>query len=137
MARKKIDESFFEAKYIDIEIKYPFCYKTKETKDGINYFRYLEDGRFENIKISEKSCAYIFGCRANSIEELLADDGFYFKVLSNLNDVIENNEFENAYKLYLIEIEKYLSASKYLSREVNKIINEKINEEIIEDEPPF
>ena len=118
---KKIEiDNVFLDKYQDLEIKYPFCYKTK---NGKNFFRYLEDGRYEFICLEEKRATLSFGSRANSIGNLLNEDGFYFKVLANLNEVITNEDFEFQRALFTKEYEKYLSAEKYLSNEVQKIID--------------
>ncbi|HMT03330.1 MAG TPA: hypothetical protein PKD00_08510 [Burkholderiales bacterium] len=117
-----IDEAFFD-RYENIEIKYPFCYKTK---NGKNFFRYLEDGRYEFICLEDKKSTLSFGSRANSIGTLLNENGFYFKILANLNEVITNEDFEFQISLFTKEYEKYLSANKYLSAEVqSKIEKEK------------
>ena len=119
--RSVIDDAFLD-KYVDIKIEYPFCYETPNRK---NFFRYLEDGRYEYVCLEEKKATLGFGSRANSIGTLIDEDGFYFKVLANLNTVITNEEFELRRDLFSIEYTKYLDGSKYLSMEVQKEIDKK------------
>lgn len=125
MGKRKVDDSFLD-KYKDIKIEYPFCYKSKI---GKNFFRYMPDGRYEYICLEEKKSTLSFGCRSNSINHLLEEDDFYFKILANLNEVITNEEFEFQRKLYSAEYEKYLEGVKYISLGVEKIIKEKEKEE--------
>lgn len=125
MGSRKVDKSFLEV-YKDLEISYPFCYKSK---NGKNFFRYLEDGRYEYLCLEDKKSTLSFGCRSNSIDHLLEEKDFYFKVIANLNEVITNEEFEFQRKLFSAEYEKYLSGMKYISMGVEKIIREKQKEE--------
>lgn len=128
---KKVDKAFFEAekngqKYKDIVIIYPFCYVTD---NGKNYFRYLEDGRYEYLSFENSNCTFSFGCRAASIESLMADDQFYFKVLANQNTIISLEEFEFRRSLVMAEYDKYLKGDKYLSFAVENLIKQKELEE--------
>lgn len=130
MAKKSIDDDDFLNKYIEIEIKYPFCYKTKDDK---NYFRYLEDGRFEHICLEEKRHCLTFGNYSNSIERLNNDKDFWFKVLGNLNLLIDNEEFEFARELLMSVYKKYLNGDQFIAFEVERIIKlkEKREKEIV------
>lgn len=118
MAKRKPDEAFL-ALYEDIKIVYPFCYMTPNQK---NFFRYLEDGRYEYLCFENNRVTFSFGARAQSIESLLSDDEFYFKVLHSINTIITNEEFEFRRNLYTVEYNKYLEGDKYLAREVEKIL---------------
>lgn len=119
MGKRKVDDGFFDAGYNDIVITYPFCYKSKDNK---NFFRYLEDGRYEFICMDKYNITMSFGSRAGKIDSLIEENDFYFKVLANLNEVISNEDFEFQRELYKKEYEKYLNGDKYLSREVEKFI---------------
>jgi len=143
MSKRKVDEAFHQAGYKDYEIVYPFCYKTK---NGINFFRYLEDGRYEFICMDKYATTMSFGSRAGTIEALLEEKDFYFKVIANLNEVISNEDFEFQRALYLSEYNKYLLGDKYLAGEVDRLLKskpkivEQIEGDIItsnDEEPPF
>lgn len=118
--RRELDAAFLST-YVDVKIEYPFCYKTKG-KTEQNYFRYLEDGRYEYICISEKKMHMSFGTRVDSIQGLMDDDTFYFKTLHNREEVITNEDFEFARSQYYNNYKLYLSGDKYLSREVEDMI---------------
>jgi hypothetical protein len=118
---RNIDQAFLDV-YMDIKIKYPFCYKDKSNR---NYFRYLEDGRYEYICLEPYKATLSFGSRAGSIDYLLEEDGFYFKILANLNEVITNEEFEIRREEYLKEYDKYLAGDKYINAQVKDIIRRK------------
>ena len=122
MAKVRNIDSAFLAVYQDVKIEYPFCYKTRK---GDNYFRYLEDGRYEYICLESYKATLSFGSRAGSIDVLIAEDGFFFKVLANLNEVITNEEFETKREEYLKEYDKYLAGDKYISASVKDIIKRK------------
>lgn len=119
MAKRKVDEAFLNL-YEDIKVVYPFCYVTP---NGKNFFRYLEDGRYEYISFENSRVTFSFGARAQSIESLLDDDNFYFKILYSRNEIITSEEFEFRRDLYTKEYEKYLEGDKYLAEEVKKIID--------------
>lgn len=121
--RREIDAAFL-ASYKDTKIEYPFCYKTK-SKHEETYFRYLEDGRYEYISISEKKMHMSYGTRVESIQGLVDEDNFYFKTISNRETVITNEDFEFARTQYYHNYKTYLSGDKYLSREVEEIISMK------------
>lgn len=116
----------FLSTYQDIKIQYPFCYQTKDKK---NYFRYLEDGRYEYICITEDKIHFSYGTRANTIQGLMQDDEFYFKTLANREIVITNQDFEDARKIFFSNYKNYLSGSSYLAHEVQEIIELKNLEE--------
>ncbi len=86
MAKRRVIDEAFLSKYKDIEIKYPFCYKT-ESKTETNYFRYLEDGRYEYICESEKKMHMSYGTRVDSIQGLINEDSFLF-ILKTIKSVI-------------------------------------------------
>ncbi len=119
MSKRKPDESFL-ALYEDVKIVYPFCFMSP---NGKNFFRYLEDGRYEYLSFELSRVAFSFGARAQSLESLQQDDEFYFKVLANRNTVISNEDFEFRRNLYMVEYTKYLEGDKYLANEVQKIID--------------
>lgn len=118
--RRQIDAAFLST-YKDVLIEYPFCYKTK-SKTEENYFRYLEDGRYEYICISEKKMHMSYGTRVDSIQGLIDDDTFYFKTLHNREEVITNEDFEFARTQYYHNYKKYLSGDNYLAREVEEMM---------------
>ena len=122
MSKRRVVDDVFLDKYVDVKIEYPFCYETPNKK---NFFRYLEDGRYEYICLEEKKATLSFGSRANSIGTLMDEDSFYFKVLANLNTVITNEDFEFQRALFSSEYTKYLAGDKYLSMEVQKEITKK------------
>ncbi len=122
MGKVRNIDSAFLAVYKDIEIKYPFCYKNRNDQ---NYFRYLEDGRYEFLCLEPFKSTLSFGSRAGSLDVLLSEDAFYFKVLANLNEVITNEEFESKREEYLKEYDKYLAGDKYINTQVKDIIRKK------------
>lgn len=128
MRKKREIDAAFLSSYKDMKIEYPFCYKSVG-KHEENYFRYLEDGRYEYICISEKKMHMSYGTRVESIQGLLDDDNFYFKTIANRETVITNEDFEFARKQYYHNYQKYLSADQYLSREVEELIQLKEEKE--------
>ena len=120
----KVKDDLFNTKnregkvFVDKEINYPFCYKTKDEK---NFFRYLEDGRYDHVCLNENMVTLSFGRRTNSINHLINEDQFYFKVLANLNIEISNEDFEWSIKRFDMEYKKYLEGADYIARDVEKI----------------
>lgn len=122
MAKKIIDEAF-EAVYKAIIIQYPFCYKTKDEK---NYFRYLEDGRFEFICIENKFVTLQFGTRCDTIECLQEENNSTFKTLASKNIIITNEDFEEIRNIYFEQYKNYLLGTSYLAKEVQDLIDKGI-----------
>lgn len=126
--RNRPDESFSKTKnregevYENIEIKYPFCYKTKDEK---YFFRYLEDGRFEKIWFEEKNHGFCFGTYSNSINGLVNEKDFYLKVVGNLNTIIENEEFETRRNYIFTKYKKYTSGEQFLSIQAEELLRKK------------
>lgn len=128
----KPDAEFFTTKnregklYEDIKIEYPFCYKDNLQK---NYFRYLEDGRFENIVLEDNRHGIVFGTFTNSINGLINENDFWLKIVANLNTIIDNDEFETALNTLFIRYDKYRKAEMFVALQVEKIIKLKELEE--------
>lgn len=117
--RRELDQAFLST-YKDFKVEYPFC---TLSKDGKEYFRYLEDGRYENITIKGKLMSFSYGTRTDSILGLQNDDGFHFKVLGNVHNIITNEDFEIARKLLFSNYRNYLAGSHYLAKEVQDMID--------------
>lgn len=107
----------------DIEITYPFCFKTKQDNYGkINYYRYLEDGRYENITVEYLQMHFSYGNHSNTIYALCGDHEFYFKHLANIHTLIDSKEFEDARQIYFDRYNDYLEGLKYIAKEVKEMI---------------
>lgn len=117
---KRILDEHFEAVYKAIEIHYPFCFKTKDEK---NYFRYLEDGRYEYICIHDKHLTLQFGTVCDTIECLQDEHNSTYKVLATRNIIIDNEDFELIRKTYFNQYKMYLLGSAYLAKEVQDLID--------------
>lgn len=121
MSKKNIEiDQVFLNKYQNVEIKYPFCYKTKNCK---NYYRYLEDGRYEYIYDGGKKMTMQFGTHADSLVGLMNENGFYFKVLACRETIIENSEFEEKRKEYFENYKNYLNGDQYLAHDVKMLLH--------------
>lgn len=113
-ARRKLDEAFLST-YKDFEVIYPFCLLSK---NGKHYSRYLEDGRFEYLSIEEKHMTFQFGTRTDSLQNLVDDDKFNFKQLGNVHNIITNEDFELARRIYFSNYTKYLSSTDYYANDI-------------------
>lgn len=112
-----------------IEIQYPFCYKTKKNTYGeINYYRFLEDGRYEHICLQELQMHLSFGNHANTIYSLLGDFEFYFKQIALRNTIITEGEFELQRDEYYKRYNEYLEGSRYIAQEVESLTNNQYEE---------
>lgn len=125
MKKILIDEVGKSKFFKDDEIVYPFCFKTRESKyNGICYYRYLEDGRFEHLCIQDLQMHLTYGNHSNFIHSLVSDNDFYFKVLNSRHITITEEEFEEQIRLYYERYQEYRSGCKYIAIEVEKVLSQ-------------
>lgn len=106
-----------------VTVNYPFCYKTKKDTYGeINFYRYLEDGRFEHICLQELQMHLTFGNHSNTIYSLVADTEFYFKQLALRHVIITSEEFDEQRNELYKRYNEYLEGTKYTAIEVEDFI---------------
>lgn len=122
MRKVKIED---DSQLNGIEISYPFCFKTKKNTYGdINYYRYLEDGRYEHICVQELQIHLSFGNHSNTIYSLVGDHEFYFKQLALKHEIITSEEFDEERNKIYERYNEYLQGTKYIASEVEKMIEE-------------
>lgn len=134
MGRKIVIDAQQQARFKNIVITYPFCIKSGNEKSGYNYFRYLEDGRYEYIFEQDLKMHFSYGNQINSIQGLANNDEFWYKVLLNNHERITSEEFESKRADFFSRYEDYLSGARYIAKQVEQIIAKQKNHYEIKNE---